>query len=121
MTPLLKLIYQQLSIIHPRIYQRKVSDDNPIFPYVIFKFPTSSMVDAREDFIFEVDIWDNNPDDTTALETLTTNISNALDYKLFATDDLATNIYKINQLQIPDPDETINRNQLRFQAKTYLK
>jgi hypothetical protein len=121
MNHLLSLIYAKLVAVHPRVYQRKVPTNvTPVFPYVVFRFPSSSLIDKREDFVFEVDIWDNKPNDTSTLETLTANISKALDYKLFSNSNVSTNVYKINQLQIDDPDETIMRNQLRFQAKTYL-
>lgn len=120
MINLLQHIYGKLSSVHPSTYLEKAPKGTS-FPYVTFNMPTSIEDDYREDFILEIDIWDNKPNDTTMLETITTNIDTELNRKYENNSIFQCSIYRINRLMIPDPNESIRRRQLRYQVKTYYK
>lgn len=124
MEDLLKVIYQKLYAVTTATYFYKAPAE-AVFPYVVYKVPTSDDTDgcpngSREDFILEVDIWDNIAD-TTRLESLTTSIDNALQRVHVNNANVAVSFYRINRLMIPDPDETINRRQLRYRLPTWIK
>jgi hypothetical protein len=123
MTALLTVIYNLLCAITTRVYL-ETADKGVIFPYVVFKIPNSSDADGnpngnREDFILEVDVWDNLGD-TTRLEDLTTSIDAALQRTHNYNTSVAVSIYRLSKMMIPDPDKNIRRRQLRYRLATYL-
>ena len=119
MIELIKMVYSTVSAVHSRTYL-EVAPQNATYPFVVIKYPTSIENLPREDFIIEVDIWDNKTD-TTAIETLTNNIDAVLHKKhYYSSGKLQCDIYRISRSMIPDPDEHIRRRQLRYEAKTYL-
>lgn len=115
----LTYIYGKLSSVADRVKLEKAKQSTP-FPYVTYKLPTSTEEGHREDFILEVDIWDNNSN-TFNLEQLTTSIDKALNRETYIDSNIQVSIYRINRLMIPDTDETIRRRQLRYQCKVYFR
>lgn len=123
MIELQKYIVAELKKIHPRVYQEVNNSTEKIFPYVIYRFPTSNeVVDYREDFVLEIDVWDRPEDGSTVmLQTIADNIDRTLNRARYTSDDgtWSTRIYRINRLMIPDPDPLIRRRQLRYELRTY--
>jgi hypothetical protein len=121
---LLVYLYQTLSSVHPNVHDeiaRKEKEDDPYppYPYIVFNLPTSTDTERqRQDFILEVDIWDQTTD-LRPLETLTDEIDNALKKVRYIDDNQALMFTRINRLRIPDPDPTIRRRQLRYEIKRY--
>ena len=109
-----------------RVYFYRAPED-AVFPYVVFNLPNSNMLETREDFVLEIDIWDRNKD-TTVLETLTGNIDGnshilnptGIDRLLIKTNTLSIKFYKENRLVLEDSDKQINRRQLRYIVQTYF-
>lgn len=104
----------------------ETADDSTNFPYVVFSFP-NSIGHIREDFIFRVDVWDNQQD-TARLETLVNNIdgdgdvlnATGLNMKnIFVEGKVAATVYKENRQTIPDNDKTLHRRQLVYTVTTY--
>lgn len=122
MIELQKFIVAELKKIHPRVYQEWGPQD-AVFPYVVYRMPTSNESEWREDFILEVDIWDKPADGSTVtLQTLADNIDRALNRLRYISNDgtWSTRIYRINRLMVPDPDPAIRRRQLRYGLRTYV-
>jgi hypothetical protein len=87
------------------------------YPFVIWNLPNVTDQELREDYTLEVDIWTK---DASECISMTSAIDRAIDRKKVLTDDIQFSIYKINQLNmIADEDDTIKRNQLRYNVKTY--
>lgn len=87
---------------------------------MVYRFPTSNPNEWREDFILEIDIWDQPPDGSTVtLQTLADEIDRALNRLRYTSTNWTTRIYRINRLMIPDPDPTIRRRQLRYELRTF--
>ncbi|SFJ83234.1 tail completion protein gp17 [Thermoflavimicrobium dichotomicum] len=119
MIELQKFIVSELKKIHPRVYQEWAPED-AVFPYVVYRFPTSNPNERREDFILEIDIWDQPPDGSTVtLQQLADQIDSSLNGVRYTSEDWNTRIDRINRLMIPDPDETIRRRQLRYELRTF--
>lgn len=122
MIELQKFIIGQLQLIHSRVYQ-EWGPQNPIFPYVVYCLPTSEeVIDHREDFILEIDVWDRPDNGSTKMMQL---IADKIDYALnrtryFSSEGWFTRLYRVNRLMIPDPDPLIRRRQLRYECKTYV-
>ncbi|WP_424765695.1 hypothetical protein [Paenibacillus sp. sgz302251] len=120
MINLLQYIFDTLKAIHPKVFLETVPNGS-VFPYITYSLPTSGGSEYREDFILEIDIWDNKPLDTTELETITNNIDKAMNRTYEINDEFQCSIYRINRLMLPDQDVNIRRRQLRYQVKYYNK
>lgn len=125
MMNLLEYLYTVLSQSQKPVYfeQAPVKDPitqlPPVYPYIVFKLPNALNVETdRQDYSLIIDIWDNKSD-TTALETLTSDVDNLL-YKLRVTDENQFLMFeRENRLMIPDEDTTIKRRQLQYTVKQY--
>lgn len=116
MINLLTTLFQTLSQAHGAVYFEE-APSSAVYPYAVFKLPNSLEIESdRQDFILEIDVWDDSAD-TTRLEQLT----DALDKQLYKLRHLDTNycllFQRTNRLMLPDPD--LKRRQLRYLIKTY--
>lgn len=123
MIELLKVIKTKLRTVTARSYF-DIAPQNTVFPYVTYRLPSSNDLDGdpngnREDFILEVDIWDNILD-TTRLETLAQQIDDEFQRTYVNNANVAVHFYRLSRLMIPDTDQSINRRQLRYRLPTYL-
>lgn len=121
MIELQKRIVEVLKLIYPRVYLER-APQGALFPYIVYKFPTSDDTEWREDFILEIDIWDQPSDGSTVnLQTLADKVDLTFNRSRYISQDgkWITRIYRINRLMVPDPDETIRRRQLRYECRTY--
>jgi hypothetical protein len=121
-----RFIVQQLKTVHPRVLLEFVPENQVVeYPYVVYNLPNSEeIVDRREDFILEVDVWDKPIDGSTvALQTLADTIHQKLN-RLTYTDNAngwSSRFYLVNRLMLPDPDPMIRRRQLRYEIKVYRR
>jgi hypothetical protein len=123
-----KQIFAFLKTKATRVYYED-APDNAQYPYVVYDFPSSlENFSNREDFILEIDIWDNATD-TKPLETLTGNIDgdgnvdvpSGLHRKNFyVSGKLSAKVYKEGRYNIRDEDKRIKHRQLRYRIQTYL-
>lgn len=119
MIELRKVIHALLKTVHSRVHFVD-APEAATFPYVVYNLPTSTNADGtREDFILEVDVWDNATD-TTAIETLTQNIDTLLNREHSINAKVLVNFYRVNRLVLTDDDKSIKRRKLTYQAKTYF-
>ena len=118
MIPLGDFIDTELKKDADRVYHEE-AENGAEFPYVVYNFPNSLDDEIREDFVLTVDIWGLAPY-TLPLETLASDISRRLNRVIHVSNNIATRIYKINHLAIPDPDASIRRRQLRFECRTFF-
>jgi hypothetical protein len=121
MSELIRDIYQALAQSNIDVYRRKAPSDAQ-YPYAVFKLPTTTSYSDREDYILEVDIWDNENawtqvEDIERITEITSNIDKAISKLQILNDTHLLIFQKINQLEIPDPDDSIRRNQLRYVIK----
>ncbi|MCR6096854.1 hypothetical protein HXA31_20425 [Salipaludibacillus agaradhaerens] len=118
MNNLLVYLYETLSNVHTNTHLEIAKDDAP-YPYIVFNLPTSTDAERqRQDFILEVDIWDQTTD-TRALETLTDDIDKTIKKVRYVDDNQLLIFTRINRLMISDPDPMIRRRQLRYEIKRY--
>jgi hypothetical protein len=119
-TTLKEFLYTTMAFIPLNVYNEK-APDNAVFPYATYSLITSNTYDEseRKDIILSVDIWDNK-DDTTALENLTDNVSNALNKNKVSSSTLKANIYLDGRFELQESDKQIRRRQLRFLITAYM-
>lgn len=119
----LTAIYNLINSYGVTVYNEKTVN-NATFPYCIFKIPSSNGVGntdyERQDFILEVDIWDNDNNDATQIETIADALSNLLHNQKINDGNVAFKIYRLSRLSLPVSDENLLRRQLRFRVATYL-
>lgn len=119
MINLLSAITAQLKTAHNRIYLSK-APEGATMPYGVYTLPSENVLEHREDFLINVELWDVNPD-TTELETLVKTISDTMHRFRYNESGLSVRVYKVSGgLMIPDPDPNLNRRLLTFQARTYF-
>ncbi|SDY23179.1 DUF3168 domain-containing protein [Thermoactinomyces sp. DSM 45892] len=122
MIELQRFLVSQLKRIHPRVYL-EWAVQGASFPYLVYQLPTSSEMNRREDFVLEVDVWDQPSDGSTLyLQTLTDRVDQQLN-RLTYTDASGWNarFFRVSRLMIPDPDPLIRRRQLRYDIRTYRR
>ncbi|TYS91898.1 hypothetical protein [Rossellomorea aquimaris] len=101
------------------------ANQNAVYPYIVFKLPNSNNTESdREDFIIEVDLWDDKTfwqslEDTERLYEEVSKVNDAMKKARILNEHHLLIFSKLNQLQLPDPDENIRRIQLRYEVKTY--
>ena len=121
MIELRKVIKSILLTYHARIYHQQASNAAQ-FPYVIFDFPTSFQNEQQEIFNLDVDIWDDNSEDTTELETLASQLWKALNYYRYSDEKIQFSIYRENRLPPLDEKEPrLRRRKLIFSVRYYDK
>jgi hypothetical protein len=109
-----------LKTAHSRVYYQKAPDDATM-PYVVFDFPNSVDSGALENFVLDVDAWDDDTD-TTTLETLIDTVDAVLHKKtILVTDKVGIVFYRENRLSPSDDDPRIRRRKYIYQARTYQK
>ena len=121
MIDLLKAIQSKLVNVTTKAYLEEAPPKTS-FPYITYKLPSSDNPDESnlENMILEIDVWDNQSD-TTALETLATNVDIELQRSMKIQGNANVRFYRVSRLMLPDSDETIRRRQLRYWLKTYIK
>lgn len=111
-----------------RVYFRE-APENAVYPYVVYNIPSSiENYSNREDFILEVDFWDNS-NLTTVIDTLVGDVDGdgdissptGLHRKLIYVDGtISAKLYRDARLIIDDEDKRIEHRQLRYLIQTYL-
>ena len=122
-----KIINSHLKALHPnvvvngisksRVHFQKAPDDTPL-PYIVFDLPNSFTSEDLENFVLDVDIWDNNTD-TTQLETLAAQIWKSLHKLRIINNKAQLSVYRSNRLTLTDDDPRIRRRKLTFQVKYF--
>lgn len=101
------------------------ANQNATYPYIVFKLPNSNNTESdREDFIVEVDLWDDKTfwrsvEDSTRIYDEVTKVDDAIKKTRILNEHHLLIFSKVNQLALPDPDENIKRIQLRYEVKQY--
>lgn len=121
------MIKDYIKTVHPRVYFQ-AAPKNAIFPYIVFDLPNSIDDGSMENFVLDIDGWDNEID-TTALETLMAAIDgdgvklnpSGLHRKtVILPDDTSATFYRENRLSIIDEDKKeIRRRKIIYQVRTH--
>lgn len=114
-----KAINTALKTVHPRIYYQDAPDD-AVFPYLVYDLPNSVDDGYLEQFVLDVDGWDNSTD-TTNLETIMDNVNKSLDGMTRTADSLSMSFYLDNRLTLLDDDSRIRRRKYTYQVRTYQR
>jgi hypothetical protein len=112
-----KTIKSQLKSIHPHVYFLK-APSNAQFPYLVYTVELTDLGDGLRMVTLDVDGWDNQ-DDTTALETLMSNVRTALDRNLSINESLFLSFYLDRQLALTDENPQLNRRSNIFMGRLY--
>ena len=100
------------------VFYKEAAKD-AVMPYVVFDFPNSVNFGTLENFVMDVDIWDNAVD-TNTLMTLADTINKSLHKNtIYIPDKMSITTYLDNTLAPPDDDKKINRRKYVYQARTY--
>jgi len=124
-TDLLEVLYERIGQAHPRVYFEEVPEKDPAtgkavrFPYICYKLPNSIKRELPEEFTLEVDCWDNKGD-TTRLELLAAAVDDMLHCWCRLFNGFGLRVFRLNRLQVPDPDPKIRRRLLRYLVRVYF-
>ena len=112
------------------VYLERAPED-AAFPYITFHVSNSYEMESREDYILDVDIWDNHltATDPTAIDTLVRSLDGDGDRfnptgvngtKYYGSDGkLAARLYRQAKMMVPDPEEGIRRRRIRYRVSAY--
>lgn len=107
-----------LKTLHARVYFQ-VAPDNALYPYIVFDIPNSVDSGSLENFVLDIDFWDDDTD-TTTLETLANLIDvNINKHTIFINDVFGCAIYREGRLTLTDDDPRIRRRKYTYQVRTY--
>ena len=111
-------IQRLLKTVASRVYF-EVATDITVFPYVIFNFPNSVDTGHLENFVLDIDIWDDDQN-TTVIETLCESVDSLLHRKnVVISDSVGFVIYRDNRINIHEDDDRIKRRKYVYQCRTY--
>jgi hypothetical protein len=127
-----KIIKASLKTVHPNVLvdgesksrvHYENAPDKGIYPYLVYDLPNSNDDGSMEQFILDVDGWDNPAKgDTTALETLMDNVDKQLHRKTVVINGtLSMTFYRENRIPLKDDDPRIKRRKYVYQVRTYNK
>jgi hypothetical protein len=99
-----------------RVHYEVAPEDAP-YPFLAYILNNSTDDGTTERFVLEIDGWDNQAD-TTALETLMSDLDAELHRRTVMIDDnLSATYYRENRLTIKDPDAQLRRRQYVYQVR----
>ncbi|WP_209121511.1 DUF3168 domain-containing protein [Alkalihalobacillus sp. BA299] len=102
----------------PRVWAEEAPSD-AVYPYIVYDFTNSIDNGIMENFVLELDFWDNQTD-TTALETLCGTVDEDLHRRtVMITSSLSATFYRENRRQIRDPDKRLRRRQYVYQVRVH--
>lgn len=102
---------------HSRVYFQQ-APDNATYPFVVYDLPNSIDDGAMENFVLDIDVWDNSPN-TTVLETLASDIDTGLHRITIVSNGLGATFYRENRQAMLDDDSRLRRRRLTFQIRTH--
>lgn len=117
MVELRKILQTYLKTKHTKVYFQ-IAPDHATYPFVVYELPNSIDDGAMENFVLDIDVWDDKSD-TTALETLASNIDNGLHRLTVVSNGLGATFYRENRLSLTDDDSRLRRRRLIYQIRTH--
>lgn len=118
MVELRTMIQTYLKTKNSRIYFQ-IAPDNATYPFVVYELPNSIDDGAMENFVLDIDVWDDKSD-TTALETLASDIDNGLHRLTLVQNGLGATFYRTSRLSMTDDDSRLRRRRLIYQIRTHI-
>jgi hypothetical protein len=112
-----KAILTQLKTIHPRVYFQR-APTSAVYPYLVYNLPNSTDDGTLENFVLDVDAWDNSTN-TTAIETLIDSADDVLHRKTVIVGALSMTLYRENRLVLEDDDVSLLRRKYIYQVRVY--
>lgn len=114
-----KLIQAQLSLTPGSVYHRR-APQSARYPYKVYSLRGVSFMDARDDFILDIDIW-NNAEDQTVAEDIADQIEHQLDRANLPQDAIFPTFFRDARQNLDDPDKSLQHIELTFQVQLYEK
>jgi hypothetical protein len=133
-----KVVKSYLKSIHPNVVidgkskkriHHQSAPENAVYPYLVYDFPNSIDDGTLEQFVLDIDGWDNAID-TTVLENLMSSVDgngsksnpSGLHRKtVVVNNELSLTFYRENRLPLIDDDPRIKRRKYVYQIRTYQK
>jgi hypothetical protein len=102
---------------HERVYYQHAPDD-AIYPFIVYDLPNSTDNGTMENFVLEIDAWDDKTD-TIPLESLIGTIDEGLHRRSVVTEGISLTFYRENRLSLTDPDKRLRRRQYVYQIRVH--
>ena len=92
--------------------------DNATYPYLVFNLPNSIDSGTLEQFVLDVDGWDDDTN-TTTLEALMYSADQVLHRKTFISGDLGFRVYRSNRLVLDEREPRLRRRKYIYEVRAY--
>lgn len=112
-----KLITEQLRTVPGAVYHREAPKDAG-YPYKVFNLSSVAFLDARDDQVLDVDVWDRATD-TKTVEDVADQIENLFRDANLPAPPIYPTFYRDARYFLDDPDKTLQHIQLRFIVQLY--
>ncbi len=119
MVKLINYIKNSLQEVCPKVYFIDETTET-IYPYAVFNFPSSTMQEKREDFILEIDLYDDDLG-YTRLEDLVTKVDGKLNNLHVVEESFNSLINRKERLTIKEEASIVKQRKLKYIVKTYFK
>ena len=96
----------------------EVAPESATYPYLVYNLPNSIDSGTLEQFVLDVDGWDDDTD-TTTLEALMYAADQALHRKSVVSGDLGFRIYRENRLVLDEKESRLRRRKYIYQIRLY--
>ena len=118
MTNIREPITAKLKTLCPRVYYERAPIDAQ-FPYIVYAFPNSFMLDEQEIWVLDVDIWDKPlSGDTTELDELSRGVADGL-HRLTIYGPAWAQVYRESRFSLDDDEPLIRRRKITFQVRSF--
>lgn len=112
-----KIIIEQMQTVPGGTYHKAAPKD-AAYPYKVFTLTSASFMDARDDIILDVDIWDRSLDPKTA-EDIADDVETLFREENIPAPPLYPTFFRDGRYTLDDPDKNLQHIQLRFIVQLY--
>lgn len=114
-----RLIKSQLNLAPGATYHKRAPKTEH-YPYKVYNLRNVSFTDARDDFILDVDIW-NNAEDQTVAEDIADQIEHQLNGANLPQKTIYPTFFREARQNVEDPDKSLQHIVLSFYVQLYEK
>lgn len=113
--PMKKKITSLLREVTPNVYSER-ADDNALYPYIVFSFPSISHQEGLFKGYLDVDIWDKNSSSAT-VDELSDEVMKALDRYRYIDGGVEMTLYLYTVLTVESEDKNLRRKTVIFETQ----
>ena len=115
-----KIVQSKITSLRYTAYADE-APDGAVYPYVVYNINSFSFLDARDDIVLDIDIWDSYPN-YSRVEEMADNIEAEFtgDAVYSSTSIVLPQFFRYIRTKVPDTDKKIKRINLKVDIQNYM-